>query len=289
MRRWLLALIIAVSLPAAAEAQTTDHYALLMVWMPGLCKLEPDRVECKDLTLRRFDGLNLAFMALQSARPAGASNTFCYTMIDDETLDRQRNWCDMYQPKIANTLTLQLQTLMPVTRSCQDRGLWARYGSCTMYSADEYYSRAIKLAKSLNNTQLNSKIAAAVGTTAKQSELLEAFKADFGDEKLNAVEFFCRKVDNEFHLLNVRVSVTARALTRGLAKESLWKPQSPLRRNCPERIVIDAPPVPIAESDKKSAPPAKPAPPPGEPAAPDAAPVAPVETKPLEPKGPVVR
>ena len=289
MRRWFLALAILLGLTSGAQAQVTDHYALLMVWMPGLCKFEPDRVECKDLTLRRYDGLNLAFMALQSARPAGASNTFCYTMINDESLDRQRQWCDMYHPRIADTLTLQLKTLMPVMQSCQDRGLWARYASCTMYSGDEYYARAIKLAKSFNATQLNSKIASAVGTTAKQSELLDAFKADFGDEKVNAVEFLCRKIGSVSHLLQVRVSVTARALTRGLARESLWKPQNPLRRNCPENIVIDAPPVPIAESDKKSAPPAKPAPPPGEPAVPDAAPVAPVETAPLEPKGPVIR
>jgi ribonuclease I len=288
MRRWFLALTFLLGLTAGAQAQVTDHYALLMVWMPGLCKLEPDRVECKDLTLRRYDGLNLAFMALQSARPIGASNTFCWSMIDDENLDRSRRWCGMYQQKIAGTLTQELKTLMPVMRSCQDRGLWARYGSCTMYSADEYYSRAIKLAKSFATTQLNSKIASAVGTTAKQSELIEAFKADFGDEKVNAVEFFCRKVGSEFHLLNVRVSVTARALTRGLAKESLWKPQNPLHRNCPEKIVIDAPPVPIAEGDQKT-PPAKPAPPPGQPVAPDAVPVAPVETEPLEPQGPVVR
>src|SRR5690349_18060199 len=153
MRRWFLALAIRFGLtPAlfcltrASQAQVTDHYALLMVWMPGLCKFEPDRVECKDLTLRRFDGLNLAFMALQSARAGGASNTYCYTMIDDESLDRQRKWCDMTQPKIANTLAAELKTLMPVAQSCQDRGLWARYASCTMYSGDEYYAREIKLA-----------------------------------------------------------------------------------------------------------------------------------------------
>jgi ribonuclease I len=284
MRRWLLALLILLGVTSGAQAQVTDHYALLMVWMPGLCKLEPNRVECKDLTLRRYDGLNLAFMALQSARPIGASNTFCFTMIDDESMDRSHRWCDMYQPKIAAGLTQQLKTLMPVTRSCQDRGLWARYGSCTMYSADEYYTRAIKLAKSFAGTQLNGKIAAAVGTTARQSELIEAFKADFGDEKVNAVEFYCRKIGNEFHLLNVRISVTARALNRGLAKESLWKPKDPLRRNCPEKIVIDAPPVPIAEGDKKT-PPAQPA----TPGVPEAVPVPPVETEPLEPQGPVVR
>jgi ribonuclease I len=154
-----------------------------------------------------------------------------------------------------------------------------------MYSATDYYSRAIKLAKAFAGTQLNSKIAAAVGTTAKQSDLLDAFKADFGDEKVNAVDFICRKIGNTSHLLQVRVAVTARALTRGLDKELLWKPASPLRRGCPENIVVDAPPVPIA----KTVAPAEPAPPPGQPAAPDAVPVAPVETQPLEPQGPVVR
>src|SRR4051812_30576300 len=237
MRRWLLALAILVPLTSGARADVTDHYVLLMVWMPGLCKLEPDRVECKDLTLRRYDGLNLALMALQSARPSNASNTFCYTMLEDESMDRSRQWCDMYQPRIPDPLKLQLKTLMPVTQSCQDRGLWARYASCTMFSAPDYYARAIKLAKAFAATQLNGKIAAAVGATAKQSDLLEAFKADFGDEKVNAVDFICRKIGSASHLLQVRVSVTARALTRGLATEFLWKPAGAVRRGCPENIV----------------------------------------------------
>jgi len=289
MRRWLLALAILVPLTSGttsgARADVTDHYALLMVWMPGLCKFEPDRAECKDLSLRRYDGLNMAFMALQSARPSNVSNTFCYTMLQDQDMDQSRQWCDMYQPKIPNALTLQLKTLMPVMQSCQDRGLWARYASCTMYSATDYYSRAIKLATAFAGTQLNSKIAAAVGAKAKLSELVEAFTADFGDEQVNAVDFICRKLGKESHLLQVRIAVTPRAMTRGLAKEFLWKPQSPLRRGCPENFVVDAPPVPIAGP----AAPAKPAPPPGEPTAPDSAPVPPVDIEPLEPQGPVVR
>src|SRR3954466_6010036 len=146
MRRWFLALAAVLSVTAGARADVTDHYVLLMVWMPGLCKLEPDRAECKELTLRRYDGLNLAFMALQSARPSSAANTFCYTMLGDEDMDRSRQWCDMNQPRISDTLAEQLKKLMPVMQSCQDRGLWARYASCTLYSANDYYTRAIKLA-----------------------------------------------------------------------------------------------------------------------------------------------
>src|SRR3954470_551396 len=127
MRRWLLALFFLAALTPSSQAQTTDHYALLMVWMPGLCKLEPDRAECKDLSLRRYDGLNLAFMALQSARSSGTSNTSCFTMPTDTESDRERRWCEMDAPHVSPDLSAQLKTLMPVTQSCQDRGLWSRF------------------------------------------------------------------------------------------------------------------------------------------------------------------
>src|SRR4051794_26382354 len=96
MRPWLRALtFIAALSPIAPRAATTDHYALLMGWLPGLCTLEPEGVECKDLTLHRFDGLNLAFMALQSVRESGSVNTFCWPMPSDSEMDRERRWCDM--------------------------------------------------------------------------------------------------------------------------------------------------------------------------------------------------
>jgi hypothetical protein len=60
----------------------------------------------------------------------------------------------------------------------------------------------------------------------------------------------------------------------------LWKPQTPLRRGCPENFQVDEPPVPIAASGEPAPPP------PTEPATPDSAPVAPVETAPLEPVPP---
>src|SRR5688500_1337433 len=112
MRRWLLALAILSAVTSGARADVADHYALLMVWMPGLCKLEPDRAECKGLTLRRYDGLNLAFMALQSVRPNSAPNTFCYTMLGDQSLDQSRQWCEITEPRVSKPLAEQLRVLM---------------------------------------------------------------------------------------------------------------------------------------------------------------------------------
>jgi|SRR5581483_4424751 len=281
LRRCLLMLFL-LAASNRADAQTADHYALLMVWMPGLCTLEPDRPECKDLSLKRYDGQNLAFMALEVAHESGVSDTFCFTMPSDFEMDHDRDWCDMVKPNVGPELASQLKQLMPVARSCQDRGLWARYASCTMYSADDYYSRGFRLAKGVADTQVNLKIGGAIGQSISQQALVAAFETQFGDGTGNAIDFICRKSNGKSHLLNVKVTLTVKALTRGLGADYLWKPPRPLRRGCPENIFVDAPPGAQVGVPSASATPAPP-PNPTAPDAPESVPVAPVETAPLAP------
>jgi ribonuclease I len=285
MRRWLLTLAALAAFAPPARADTTDHYGLLMVWMPGLCKFEPERVECKDLTLKRRDGLNLSFLALQSLRSSSIPNTYCFTFPSDSDMDRGKQWCDMPAPKLRSDVAAQLKTLMPVTQSCQDRGLWAKFASCTLYSPNDYYSRALRLANGVTGSQVNAKIAGAVGKTANLTALVDAFKADFGEDSGTAIDFICRKTGGRVHLLQVRITLQVRALTRGLDKETLWKPTRPLRRSCPENFLVDEPPVPLTAAGQPA--PAAP-PPPSDPSVPEAVPIPPVEIAPLEPEGPVV-
>jgi len=286
MLRWcLLALALAMA-PSKSEAQTaSDHYAVLMAWMPGLCTLEAGRPECKELTLRRYDGQHLAFMALEVAHESGVSDTFCFTMPSDFEMDHSRDWCDMVQPNVSSEFAAQLQELMPIVQSCQDRGMWARYASCTMYSADDYYSRGLRLAKAIADTMVNLKIAGAIGQSVSQQALVAAFESQFGEETGNAIDFICRKKDGKFHLVNVKLTVTVKALTRGLAPELLWKPTRPMRRGCPENIYVDAPPGTLTGTPAVPTADAAPPPPPKPtgPAVPEAVPVAPVETEPLSP------
>ncbi len=287
LRRGLLALLFAAAFGGRADAQmASDHYAVLMVWMPGLCVLEPTRPECKGLTLRRYDGQNLAFMALEVARDSGVSQTFCYTMPSDFELNQSRDWCDMSKPNASSKFDAQLQQLMPIVQSCQDRGLWARYASCTMYSPDDYYERAFRLAKGIAGTLVNLKIAGAIGQTASQQALVAAFEQQFGDDTGTAIDFICRKVDGKSHLINVKLTVTVRALTRGLSKETLWRPSQPMRRSCPENMIVDGPPGTQLGAAAPAAKAATPPPPPPKPRGPDvppAVPVEPVETAPLSP------
>ncbi|HEY4164587.1 MAG TPA: hypothetical protein VGM59_16085, partial [Dongiaceae bacterium] len=248
--------------------------------------LESDRPECKDLSLRRYDGRNLAFFALQPAPVEnGFADTYCDGMPSDADMDRSRQWCDMDQPRVNQSVADSLSEVMPITQSCQDRGIWAKYGTCSLYSPDQYFSRSIKLAKDAASTQVNTKIAGAVGSKISQDALLAAFTDQFGEDSGKAVDFICRKVDGKNHLYQVRITVTLSAMNRGLAKDQLWLPHGSLRRHCPSEFEVDAPPVQVAPAPGTAAPAVSEAPArPGEPEAPQSVPVAPVETAPLPPR-----
>ena len=162
--------------------------------------------------------------------------------------------------------------------------MWARYASCTMYSPDDYYERAFRLAKAVAATQVDLKIAGAIGQTASQQALVAAFEAELGDETGSAIDFICRKSGGKSPLVNVKITLTVKALTRGLGKEYLWLPTRPLRRSCPENIVVDAPPGALAAAPAATVAPPPAPPPPSKaagPEAPPSVPVGPVETAPL--------
>src|SRR4051794_32882267 len=122
-------------------------------------------------------------------------------MPSDFEMDHGRDWCDMSAPRVNSTLSGQIKQLMPIAQSCQDRGLWARYASCTMYSPDDYYTRGFRLARAVANTTVNLKIAGGIGRTASQQALVAAFEQDFGDESGTAIDFICRRKDGKFHLV----------------------------------------------------------------------------------------
>jgi ribonuclease I len=230
-----------VASPAPACADTIDHFALVMVWMPGLCKLESSRPECKDLSLRRYDGRNLALFALEPASVEnGFANTYCSGMPSDSDLDQARQWCDLDKPRINQDIADALSEIMPVVQSCQDRGIWAKYGTCTLYRENDYFRRSIELAKDVATTQLNLKVAGAIGKGIGQDILMDAFTGEFGDNSGGALDLICRQVEGKSHLYQVKITLALSAMNHGLAKDQLWLPQASPRQHCPDTFEVPA-------------------------------------------------
>lgn len=280
MRRLAAAGCLALALAAApAHGDAIDHYTLILSWTPGLCWDQPERKECAGLSLRRYDGRNLALLALRPDPPAGnMRDDYCFAGMGDQEFDRSKRWCDMDEVHIRSAdLRATLAEVMPVTQSCQERGVWARYGTCSLYSPNDYFSRGVKLAKSMAATLLNVRIVGAAGQSIKQSELISSFEMQYGDNSAKALHLVCKTRSGKAHLMEVQVAVTPHALTKGLDRQELFKPDTPLRGKCPSEIFIDGPKdlvqEPAAATDTDQ--PAPAAVPPGQPVPPDAGPVVP--------------
>jgi ribonuclease I len=244
MRRWLIAAALSgISAAPSAQANSIDHYTLIMSWTPGLCWEQPQRAECADLSLRRYDGRNLAFLALRPDPPEdNMRDQYCFAGMGDPDLDQSRRWCDMDEVRVrSKDLKAALDEVMPVTRSCQERGIWARYGTCSLFSPDEYFSRGVKLAKRMAGTLINVRLGGAAGQTIKKDDLNAYFEMQFGEGSAKSLLLVCKSEAGKAHLLEVQVSVTSHALTTGLDARELWKPQKPQLGKCPAEIFIDAP------------------------------------------------
>lgn len=244
MKGRLIAAFFALSLftnPAWADA--IDHYTLIMSWTPGLCWQQPSRKECADLTLHLYGGRNLTLLALSPDPPEGnMRDDFCFASMGDSNLDRAQRWCEMDEVPIrSGELRAALAEVMPAAQSCQERGSWARYGSCSLFSPDEYFRRAVKLAKEMAGTLINARIVGSAGQTVKQAELESDFEMQFGEGSAKALSLVCKADGNKAHLVEVRVTVASHALTAGLDAKNLWIPKGASKGSCPSDIVIDAP------------------------------------------------
>ncbi len=280
MRRLAAAGCLGLALAAApARGDAIDHYTLILSWTPGLCWDQPERKECAGLSLRRYDGRNLAFLALRPDPPVGnMRDDYCFAGMGDPELDRSQRWCDMDEVTVRSAdLRATLAEVMPVTQSCQERGIWARFGTCSLYSPDEYFSRGVKLAKGMAATLLNVRLVGAAGQSIKQSELVSYFEMQYGDGSAKALHLVCKTRAGKAHLMEVQVAVTPHALTKGLDRQELFKPNTPLRGKCPSEVFIDAPkdlvPEPAATTGADQ--PAPEAVKPDQPVPPDAGPAVP--------------
>lgn len=314
MRRWIIAATL-LGLPAAAtpaRADAIDHYTLILSWTPGLCWEQPARKECADLSLRRYDGRNLALLALRPDPPEGnMPDEYCFASMSDPDLDRSKQWCDMDEVRIkSGDLAAALAEVMPTTQSCQERGAWARYGTCSLFSPDAYFSRAVKLAKGMAGTLLNVRIVGSAGQMAKQADLVSNFEMQFGDNAAKSLRLVCKNVAGKSHLMEIEVTVTAHALTKGIDPQTLWKPSKQVIGTCPDAFFIDAPKDMIPDTTgqgtpdqapKAAAAPGEPVPatttpdvpaptipgPPASPAGQDIIPRGPVIEAPVVPKTPI--
>jgi ribonuclease I len=255
----LLCILGAVA-PQAAQAQTLDHYTLIMAWLPGQCLVDPLLPLCEKLTIKDPAGRNLTLIGLRpDPRPGSVplrdcdpmTQAFSTPLFAGEADSIGAEACRLPVVKLSDALSKSLAALMPTTAQCDERRFWASYGSCSMLSQERYFQRAVDRGQDMQQSVLNVTIAGAIGTRIKRDALVEAFTQQFGEDSAASLQLVCGRAKERpaSVLTEIRISLTQQGTMRSLDRTGLWQQNGSLpRHRCPDDILIPEAGQPIPDA-----------------------------------------
>lgn len=258
-------MILAAGTPRLAQAQSLDHYTLLMAWLPGQCLVKPDLPLCASLTLKDEAGRNLTLIGLRPDPRANSvplrdcdpmTEAFSTPLFPGEAEIAAA--CHLPEMRLSEDLAGQLARVMPSTAQCAERRYWASYGSCSLLSQERYFRRAVDRAMEVRHTLLNFAIAGAIGSRVKRDTLSEAFTQQFGEENAAALQIVCdRSKERRVPVLTeIRISLRQQGTMRPLAAEGMWHETGGGQlHQCPEEFLIAEAGQPVPDPVAKPIPP----------------------------------
>lgn len=168
--------------------RTKTRLILGVSWQPGFCETSPKTPECSGQTADRVDARLFSLNGLWTSR-----KIYCGVDGALKEQDKKKNWLDMPELSLDDSVKLELAKAMPGTASGFDRHQWVKHGTCSGYVADEYYGKALKLLAALNKSEVQSLFESNLGATLDEARVKAAFEVAFGTGAGDKVKMRCRK------------------------------------------------------------------------------------------------
>lgn len=226
MHRYLVALAgILVAAPAAA--QEPGNYVLALSAQPAFCEGHADKPECGALDPA---APAVRTVALHGLWPQGRVE---YCNVPDDFPGPDADWSALQPVDLDAALAAELAEVMPGVASHLDRHEWYKHGSCTHPSAAAYYREAIDLVREAWALPSIGALGDAQGQTLPRDDLEALLAPDFGEVRLTVV------CDGDM-LAELQLQL-ARSGTAPLSIPADLRAGEIRFRDCPDRILIDAP------------------------------------------------
>jgi ribonuclease T2 len=218
-----------------------DNYVFSLEWTPAFCEGKGGLPECSGMS-GRFDATHLALHGLWPDQSGDSSHSYGYCGVDSQTrsLDKGSTWCRMPDIGLSGGTLSRLTTDMPGVASCLQNHEWYKHGSCSGYSADEYFTRAAELVERVAASSFGRFLAEHAGQTVNASDLRAAFDADFGAGLSSRLSLSCTKAHGDTLLLDVRMHL-AHPLTPASDLGKMILPGAG-SGNCPSSFLLDPAP-----------------------------------------------
>jgi ribonuclease T2 len=223
-----------VAAPTAMRfvAQEIEQPLLLAVsWQNAFCETHRNKPECRR-ALSQNSAANNRF-TLHGLWPQPKDKLYCGVPSKLKMLDKRGLWNRLPEPKLSEATRKALQEVMPGVRSGLHRHEWIKHGICYGAPAEEYFKKAIKLTKKVNDSKLAMLFRNNVGKRITLQQVRFAADRSFGRGAGKRIEMRCRNG----MITELWIHLYGRHLE---PLESMIKKARPARSRCKSGIV-DAP------------------------------------------------
>ena len=188
MRRILPIFLLAISAHVwGFETPRFDYYLLSLSLAPAFCEDEPQKkrgfAQCRALVSSVASSLPLSLHGLWPNRRDGHHPQDCGG-------GKRGRFCSLPAVSLQTGTRARLGRAMPATPDCLDRYEWAKHGSCSGLSADNYFTVSITLTERLNQV-LGAELTRHAGREVNLETLRQAL-AKSDPALLESVVFNCQ-------------------------------------------------------------------------------------------------
>jgi len=158
---------------------------LSVSWQNAFCKTHKNRKECRPINNSAYN-----HFVLHGLWPE--NRNYCNVSYDLIEKDKHRHWRALPKIIYPSSLYQDMLRYMPGVLSALDRHEWIKHGTC--YSSDpiEYFSDAISLVKSLDNSMVGEYFRANIGGKINIINLRRVFDRSYGKGSGKRVVMKCR-------------------------------------------------------------------------------------------------
>lgn len=177
--------------PSKGTKDGKPFFVLALSWQAAFCESKPDKLECKTQTAARYDATHFTLHGLW---PQPRRQVFCGVDKALITLDDQRQWDKLPEPKINLETKIALDKVMPGTQSLLERHEWIKHGTCFPGGdAENYFKTSVRLVGSVNTSVVQNFMAENIGKKIQTKDLRAKFDEAFGPGAGQRVRVSCDK------------------------------------------------------------------------------------------------
>lgn len=183
------------------QAAVVDDYVLAASWPSAFCEEQPNARECRA-------GRSFSRFALHGLWPQTADGQgYCDLPREAAARKESTRWRDLPPTPVGNRTASELARVMPGVQSGLDRHQWAKHGTCSGMTPDDYFSQAVRLVDALNASQVRRLFSGAIGEDLSVQDIRDAFDRAFGAGAGQRVLVDCNDVQGRTLIRELRISL----------------------------------------------------------------------------------